>query len=181
MATTRRILTTAADLFSGHAYADVSVDQIAQQAGITKMTLYQHFRSKDDLAVQCLRMRLKKREQMLDEFIAELDSRADPLLALFDWLEGWVAPERFQGCSFVKAVHELSEVLPEVEEIALEAKQKVRQRFTGLAQRSGRKHARQLGRELALIFEGAQSLALVESSAQPARVAKRIASVLLQV
>lgn len=180
MATTRRILAAAADLFSGHAYADVSVDQIAQQAGITKMTLYQHFRSKDELAVECLRMRLKKREEMLDNVLAELDPRADPLLALFDWLEEWVAPERFQGCSFVKAVNELSDVLPEVQQIALEAKQKVRQRFTSLAQRSGRKHARQLGQELALIFEGAQSLALVEGSAQPARVAKRIARALLQ-
>lgn len=180
IATTKRILTTAADLFSGHAYADVSVDEIAQQAGITKMTLYQHFRSKDELALECLRMRLRKREEMLDKVIAELDPRADPLLALFDWLEEWVAPERFQGCSFVKAVNELSEVIPEVEAIALEAKQKIRQRFTGLAQGAGRKHSRQLGQQLALIFEGAQSLALVERSAQPARVAKRIAGLLLQ-
>lgn len=180
IATTTRILSTAADLFSGHAYADVSVDEIAREAGITKMTLYQHFRSKDALAVECLRMRLKKREEMVEDVLAGLDPGADPLLALFEWLEGWVAPERFKGCSFVKAVHELSGVVPEVEQIALEAKQKMRERFTTLARRSGRKHARQLGQELALIFEGAQSLALVERSAQPARVAKRIARLLLK-
>jgi AcrR family transcriptional regulator len=180
IATTTRILAAAADLFSGHAYAGVSVDQIAQQAGITKMTLYQHFRSKDELALECLRMRLKRREERLDEVVAELDPKADPLLAIFDWLEEWLDPRHFKGCSFVKAVNELSLDLPQVREIALDAKQKIRERLTALAERTGRERAEKLGQELALLFEGAQSLALVECSARPARVAKRIASLLLQ-
>ena len=179
-ATTTRILTTAADLFSGHAYADVSVDHIAQQAGITKMTLYQHFRSKDELALECLRMRLKKREELLDRVFSELDPKADPLLALFDWLEEWLDPKHFKGCSFVKAVNELSVDLPEVREIALDAKQKIRQRFNALARRSGRERPKKLAAELALLFEGAQSLALIERSARPAQVAKRLASLLLR-
>ena len=181
IATTTRILTTAAELFSGHAYADVSVDQIAQRAGITKMTIYQHFRSKDELVLECLRMRLKRREERLDEVLDKLDSRADPLLAIFDWLEEWLDPNRFKGCSFVKAVNELSVVLPEVREIALDAKQKIRDRLTSLAQRSGRERPEELGQELAVLFEGAQSLALVECSARPAQVAKRVARLLLQV
>jgi len=180
IATTTRILTTAADLFSGHAYANVSVDQIAQQAGITKMTLYQHFRSKDELALECLRMRLKRREEKLDKVVTGLDPGADPLLAIFDWLEELLDSKHFKGCSFVKAVNELSVDLPEVREIALDAKQKVRQRFAALARRSGRERPNELAQELALLFEGAQSLALIECSARPARVAKRIASLLLQ-
>lgn len=180
IATTARILTTAAELFSGHAYADVSVDQIAQQAGITKMTLYQHFRSKDELALACLRMRLKKREEILDKAVAELDPGADPLLAIFDWLEEWINPKHFKGCSFVKAVNELSVVLPEVRGIALDAKQKIRQRFSVLARRSGRARSNELAQELALLFEGAQSLALIEGSARPAQVAKQVAKILLK-
>lgn len=180
MATTTRILSTAAELFSGHAYADVSVDQIARHAGITKMTLYQYFRSKDDLALECLRLRLTRREEKLDEFLASLDPRTEPLLAIFDWLEHWLDPKHFTGCSFVKAVNELSEVLPEVGEIAAEAKRKIRQRFAALAHRSGRARPGELGQELALLFEGAQSLALVEGSARPAQVAKRIAKYLLE-
>lgn len=179
-ATTARILTTAVDLFSGRAYSDVSVDQIAEQAGITKMTLYQHFRSKDELALECLGMRLKRREESLDKFLAQLHPGANPMLAIFDWLEEWTDPRQFKGCSFVKAVNELSAALPEVREIALDAKQKIRQRFTQLARSSGREHPGELGRDLALLFEGAQSLALIEQSAKPAHAAKRIASLLLQ-
>ncbi len=58
------------------------------------------------------------------------------MLALFDWLEEWLDPKHFKGCSFVKAVNELSVDLPEVREIALDAKQKIRQRFSALAQGS---------------------------------------------
>ncbi len=168
------------DLFSGNAYADVSVDQIAQKAGITKMTLYQHFRSKDELALECLRLRLQRREETLDQFLAGLAPGANRLLAVFDWLEEWLDPKRFKGCSFVKAVNELSGVLPEVREIARNSRQKIRQRFAALARHGGRESPNELARELALLFEGAQSLALIERSARPARVAKRVASVLLQ-
>ncbi len=179
-ATTARLLTTAAELFAGRAYSDVSVDEIAQEAGVTKMTFYQHFQSKDELALECLRMRLRRREEILDEFVARLDPRADPLLAIFDWLEDWLDPKRFKGCAFVKAINELSAELPQVQEIALEAKQKVRQRFSALARRSGMKRPDELAQELALVFEGAQSLALVECSARPAQVAKRVARLLLR-
>lgn len=179
-ATTARILTAAVELFSEHAYADVSVDRIAERAGITKMTLYQYFRSKDELALESLRMRLERREEKLDQFLSGLDAKANPLLAMFDWLEDWLDPERFHGCSFVKAVHELSAVLPEVKEIALDAKQKVCKRFTMLARRAGRERPTELGQRLALLFEGAQTLALIENSAHAARVAKQTAMVLLQ-
>ncbi len=180
MATTARIVTTAADLFSGHAYADVSVDQIAERAGITKMTVYQHFRSKDELALECLRMRLRRREEKLDQFVSALRPGTEPLLAIFDWLEEGLDPKQFTGCSFVKAVNELSAVLPEVREIACEAKLKIRHRFSTLARLSGRQHPNELAQQLALLFEGAQSLALIEGSARPARTAKRMATLLLE-
>lgn len=144
------------------------------------MTVYQHFRSKDELALECLRVRLKGREETLDRVLSELDPQADPLLAIFDWLEEWLDPVRFKGCSFVKAVNELSAVLPEVREIAQDAKQKICKRFTVLARRTGRERPTELGQQLALLFEGAQTLAFIEGSAQAARIAKRMASLLLQ-
>lgn len=179
-ATTTRLLATAAELFSGRAYSSVTVDQIAQQTGVTKMTFYQHFQSKGALALDCLRMRLSRREEMLDAVQAGLGPQADPILAIFDWLEEWVDPKHFTGCAFVKAVNELSAELPQVQEIAFEAKQRIRDRFATHLRRSGRKHADELAQELAILFEGGQSLALVERSTRPVQVAKRVASTLLR-
>jgi len=46
-----RILTTAIDLFSRHAFADVTVDQIAEAADIGKGTVYNYFAAKEDIVV----------------------------------------------------------------------------------------------------------------------------------
>lgn len=178
-ATADRILTAAADLFSTNAYREISVDEIAREAGLTKVTVYQHFASKEDLFLECLRMRLERREAMLDRFFERLPAGSDPLLALFDWLERWLDPKNFRGCAFVKAVNELSAAVPAVREIAADAKQRIGERITALAKASSRPHPAELAQELALIFEGAQSLALIERSARPARVARRIAAGLL--
>lgn len=177
--TSARILSAAVELFAGKPYSDISVDKIAEKAGLTKMTVYQHFKSKDQLFLACLRRRLKRRESRLDQFFETLKPNADPLLAMFDWLEDWLDPKNFRGCAFVKAASELSAVIPEVREIATEAKYKIRNRLIALAKNTGRPNAAELGRELALVCEGAQSLAFIEGSARPARVARKIAEALL--
>ncbi|MEC9405093.1 MAG: helix-turn-helix domain-containing protein, partial [Pseudomonadota bacterium] len=44
-----RILTAANKLFYAEGIRAVSLDTIAEKAGITKKTVYYHFKSKDDL------------------------------------------------------------------------------------------------------------------------------------
>jgi AcrR family transcriptional regulator len=46
-----RVLSEARKLFSTHGYTAVSMQQIADAAGINKATLYHHFRDKEDLFV----------------------------------------------------------------------------------------------------------------------------------
>jgi AcrR family transcriptional regulator len=48
-ATRRRRLEAADELFSDAGVRAVGVERIAEKAGVTKRTLYYHFRSKDDL------------------------------------------------------------------------------------------------------------------------------------
>lgn len=178
-ATSTKILGAATELFSTNAYSEISVDEIARKAGFTKMTVYQYFRSKDQLFLECLTARLERREMKLDQFLGSLAAGADPLLAVFDWLEDWLDPCNFKGCAFVKAFNELSAIVPEVRKITFEAKEKLRLRLISLARKSGRLHPSELGTELALLCEGAQSLASIQGNAQPARVARRIACALL--
>lgn len=48
------ILRTAMELFHLYGFAGVSMDMLAAQAGITKPTLYRHFKSKDEIAERLL-------------------------------------------------------------------------------------------------------------------------------
>jgi AcrR family transcriptional regulator len=54
LATHQRILDAAYTLFYRNGFARVNVDEIAQAANVTKRTLYDHFRSKDELLAEVL-------------------------------------------------------------------------------------------------------------------------------
>lgn len=48
-ATTAALLSTARRLFGERGYANVPIEEIAREAGVTRGALYHHFKSKDDL------------------------------------------------------------------------------------------------------------------------------------
>ena len=48
------ILDAAHDLMLERGYADTSIDDIAERAGVARATLYQHFPSKEAIAVQVI-------------------------------------------------------------------------------------------------------------------------------
>jgi TetR/AcrR family transcriptional repressor of mexJK operon len=48
------ILDTAAQLFTEHGYEPVHVSDVARAAGVGKATLYEHFKSKSELFIECV-------------------------------------------------------------------------------------------------------------------------------
>jgi AcrR family transcriptional regulator len=50
----KKLLEKAEELFWKYGYTSVSVDQIAKEAGISKMTIYKHFHSKEELFIEVL-------------------------------------------------------------------------------------------------------------------------------
>ncbi|HIP77475.1 MAG TPA: TetR/AcrR family transcriptional regulator, partial [Kiloniellaceae bacterium] len=57
MVSSRRehLVDTATQLFSRHGYRATGIDTILAEAGVAKMTLYNHFKSKDELILASLR------------------------------------------------------------------------------------------------------------------------------
>ena len=177
--TREQILHSAAELFSSQNYATVSVDVLARKAGITKMTVYHYYKSKDSILLACLRDRLAQREAVLDERFRRKAATPAALLEFFAWMEEWAAKNGYRGCAFVKAVNEAAEHLPEVRTVAGEAKTLLRERMKRMARECRLPHGETLAEELALLLEGAQSLSFVEQNGAPIRNAKRAASKLI--
>lgn len=177
--TTQQIVRSAAELFYLHGFGKVSVDTIAAHAGITKVTVYQHFRSKEALLVDCMNWRLMIREATLDSRFCSRPISPSAVLEIFDWSESWLSSSNFRGCAFTKTVNEMSESLPEVRRIAQRAKQMLRERISRIAEAGGLTNAAELGDELATVLEGAQVLSLIEQDARPFRSARNVAMKLL--
>ena len=155
------------------------MDVIADAAAITKVTVYQHFKSKEDLFLQCLRWRLKNREAYLESRFAGKPATVSRVLEIFDWVGEKATKGNFQGCAFLKATNEMAGTLPEVRAVALQAKRLLRKRIVAMLCEARLPNAAVLGDTLALLIEGAQALSLIEQSKRPFKVAKRQAQSLI--
>ena len=77
-----RILREATDKFVAAGYAAVSMQQIADAAGVTKATLYHHFRDKEDLFLEVMRLSMRRAQEQMDAvFFRELGLRAPDVAA----------------------------------------------------------------------------------------------------
>jgi AcrR family transcriptional regulator len=77
-----RILREATDKFVAAGYAAVSMQQIADAAGVTKATLYHHFRDKEDLFLEVMRLSMRRAQEQMDAVAAGSESVRDKLVAV---------------------------------------------------------------------------------------------------
>ncbi|WP_266156342.1 TetR/AcrR family transcriptional regulator [Dyella silvatica] len=119
-----RILQTAHDLFYRDGVRATGIDRVIAEAGVTKVTFYRHFPSKDDLVLAYLAYR---HQRWIDWFIDALKrhgARGKPLAAaVVAAMSEWFASEDFRGCAFINSVIELGGALPEVHQITQRHKQ----------------------------------------------------------
>lgn len=109
-----RILLTAHDLFYRHGIRATGIDRIITESGVTKVTFYRHFPSKNDLIRAFLEYR---HQRWLAWFKDALARHGRDVRALVPALAEWFQDEKFRGCAFINTVGELGNDLPEVVEI----------------------------------------------------------------
>jgi AcrR family transcriptional regulator len=109
-ATRERILQAASELFYADGLHAVSADRIIERAGITKVTFYRHFRTKDDLLVAYLDRRAAFERDALSGARSEAGSDA---MQAFDALAAGIGDlscqPGFRGCPFINAAAEYSD------------------------------------------------------------------------
>jgi AcrR family transcriptional regulator len=175
-----RLLAAGADLFLERGIRAVSVDALADEAGVTKRTVYQHFPGKDALVAQALEQRGQMWRAWFD---AELDRRgATPeqqLLAMFDVVADEISAGGYRGCRFVNAAAELPDPAHPARAVASAHKAAVLALIARRVAQLGTSQPDLLARQLKVLLEGAITTALVDPSPQPARDAGLAAAALL--
>jgi AcrR family transcriptional regulator len=150
------LINTALRLFCRHGYRATGIDTILAEAGVAKMTLYHHFKSKDELIVAVLKKRDTEWRAWFVQRVEELGKTPrERLGALFDVLEEWFGRRDYHGCSFGQAATEFREPKHAVHKMAIEHKQRLLDYLTGLARQAGARDPDLLARQLGLLIEGA--------------------------
>jgi|SRR6266850_7272757 len=172
MTPAERILVAADKLFYSHGIRAVGVDTVAAEAGVSKRTLYNYYRSKDALVAAYLTARFKH--------IAPSDAPArEQILGYFDNLGRMIADGSFRGCPYVNAVTELGDPRHAAAGIALQFKEQRRLWYRSLLERLDVKDPDALATQLQLLAEGVLSTALVRGDPAVARSARDAAEILL--
>lgn len=177
-----RILDAANRLFYSEGVRAVSVDAIAGKAGITKKTLYYHFKSKDEIVAAYLASRdqpnLKLYEKWFDEAEGDL---ADKVESIFVHLAQSARHPKWKGCGFLRTAAELAN-MPGHPAMRVGAAHK--KKFEAwLAKRfAAEDHAQaeSLARQVALLMDGAFSAMLVHRDPAYAETAGLAARALIQ-
>ena len=151
-----RIERAAAQLFYRHGIHATGVELIAQQANVSKRTLYQHFASKNDLVDNYLRVIDARGGAPTEKRLADTDlSARERLLAIFE------APrsEVMRGCPFHNAAVESAGTMASTDEIVRTHKLEFTRRLVAVAGEGGAADPHLLGQQLAVLFEGATAMA----------------------
>jgi AcrR family transcriptional regulator len=176
-----RILQTASDLFYREGIRNVGIDRIIAESGVAKMSLYNHFKSKDALIETWLRQEDEKWCRWLKTTVEQQTSEpAKQLLAIFDALREWFESPDFRGCAFINASVELANPDHPGYRVALEHQQAIYHYIKTLAQTAALTSPEQLARQLLLLVQGAIVVAMMEGSWSTASQAKKAALILIQ-
>jgi len=155
------------------------MDEIAERAEITKRTLYQHFRSKDDLIAAALARSSELAIARLQGFRRAQD-RDELIDSFFTELKDWASKPRWSGGGFTRVVVELADLRGHpARAIARKHKTAVEEWLADALFAARVSSPRERAREMMLLMEGAMALMLIHGDRSYATAAARAAKALV--
>jgi AcrR family transcriptional regulator len=175
-----RILDAAYDLFSRRGIRGVGIDAVVAQSGVSRMTLYRHFRSKEGLVLAYLECREQRWTQGWLQ--VEVQRRAtlpqERLLAIFDVFDGWFHEDGFEGCAFINVMLETAEDRDGIYEASNAYLANIREFLQGLARGAGIADVDDFSRKWHILMKGS-IVAAGEGDQDAAKRAQQIGRLLL--
>ena len=163
-----RILDAASRLFYRDGFRAVGVDRIIAESGVSKLTLYRHFPSKDALIVAYLERSNQQFWTWLNrETIGVRDPKAK-LLAIFKAVGKLAGSPECLGCTFQGTAAEFPDVEHPGHRIALAHKRVVVDLLASLARKARLRNPHGLAEELLLLMDGAWVAARMFGRKNPA-------------
>jgi len=180
--TREHIVAAATRLFYGEGIRAVSMDAVADKAGVTKKTLYYHFASKDELVAATIEARDQPTLDLYRRWFAETEgTAADKVRGLFAKLGTSMDTPRWRGCGFLRTTAELASTPghPAVKAGAAHKKRFEAWLETELLDQ-GIAGAAALARQIVILVDGATTVMLIHRELDYVNAAGRLAQSLVE-
>lgn len=174
------IVAAAEELFYAGSLRDISMDRIAERAGVTKKTLYYHFRSKDDLIAAYLDARNRPTLERYRRWAGDSGTMGERMERMFHALHKAAKSKDWNGCGFIRVAVELADSPGHP---ALDVARTHKLGFEDWLRRElsaeGYPNAEELAEMLTILLDGTVTRMLVHRNPRYAAVAARAALALL--
>jgi AcrR family transcriptional regulator len=160
--TRQRLLAAARELFYEDGICATGVSAVAERAGVTKMTLYAHFPSKNDLVVAYLEDSDRRWRGYLEEKFSGCEDSRGRLMAVCDAYREYFTARETRGCAFVNCAAEFPDPDHPARRVIKRHKTGVREQLRDLAGEAGAKQPVELAERLFVVLEGAYVTSALE-------------------
>jgi AcrR family transcriptional regulator len=105
-----KIIEVAADLFYRQGYNATGIQQIIDEAGVSKGTFYTHFKTKDDLGLAYMRKRHNDEQIHLKQILVEIKDPYEKYIKFNQIMKEWVKSTDYRGCAFANMTAEVTDL-----------------------------------------------------------------------
>ncbi|MDR3734669.1 MAG: TetR/AcrR family transcriptional regulator [Acidobacteriaceae bacterium] len=155
-----RLLTTARRLFYQEGPRAVGIDRVLAESGVAKMSLYRHFRSKDELILACLAEHERDYWKLWEGKVSPAGATAvQQLRNAILFIAQRTSELTYKGCIFLNTAQSFPEATHPAHRAAVEHKQQLAARLCKLCKAAGATSPLTLSRQLVLLINGAQATA----------------------
>ena len=171
------LLDAAEELFYERGYQSVGMDALRAASGLPLKRIYSLFAGKDAITVAMLDRRDERWHASLARRVDRETQPEDRVLAVFDWLGGWLAGEGYRGCAWINAFGELGATSPDVLDAVRRHTTRLRRYVNELVAQAGA--PREVADAIFLLIEGCMVTAGIAGTPDAAAQAKDAAARLL--
>jgi AcrR family transcriptional regulator len=175
------LITKALTVFYKNGFHAVGMDKVASEVGISKTSIYKHFRSKEELIVAVIKY---QDEIFTNWFVSYVEASSTDakkrLFNMFDALEQWFETDDFCGCMFNKAIAEYQDIEDPIHIASREHKDNFLEYIKNTAKEAKLKKPELLASQLLTLIEGATAVAKMSGIDMAAANAKSAAKILIK-
>lgn len=171
----------ALNIYYRNGFHATGMDMLVAETGISKTSMYKHFRTKEELILAVLRLRDELFRNWLVRRLQEVGKTPkEQMIAIFDVLGEWFSEPEYRGCMFIKASAEYQDAKHPIHAQAAMHKKLLHGYVLKLAENAGVRDPDTLARQLLLLMDGAIVTAHLGHSENPAEDAKLAAQILIE-
>lgn len=176
-----QLLDAAIELFYRHGCHTIGIDKVLAEAGVAKMTLYKHFKSKEELVLAAAERFHDRAKREFEAAIASKDyTPRQRLIAMFDVLANWLRESDYRGCPSINLAVEYPQIDHPIHQAAANHKRQRIVYMRELAAAAGAREPQQLAEQLVLLLEGATVMAQLNGNLDLVERARATAEQLIE-